>query len=344
MKPRLCFRLCPSIRACFYFTLFIATIHYVTGCATAKRPPAKGRDAAVDSYVQGVLAYNQGNRDKAIAELQQATRQHDELIMAHSLLGDLYQSKQDYPKALAQYEATIRLDPYSYRNHYNEGLMYQMLNRVQEAIASYLRALQLNPKDFNSNLNLAAAYLALNQPDDAAKYAKRAVDLNDQSAAAWSNLAVALDGQQKYKEAEPAYRRALELDPGHVEIAVALAENLMHQQRFAEARSVMDQVVRAQDTPAHRKRLGDTLFLEKKYDESLGEYAKALRLDPRFYPALNETGWVLITEYNQSLGLEEDKRKAALNAWRQSLLINANQPRIAQLMATYAEKFSNDSR
>jgi tetratricopeptide (TPR) repeat protein len=323
--------------------LIIAALRYFPGCA-AQKPVPTGRAAAVDSYVQGVLAYNQGNRDKAIAELQQATRQHDDLIMAHALLGDLYQSKQDYQHALTQYEATIRLDPYSFRNHYNEGLMFQMLNRVQEAVASYLRALKLNPKDFNSNLNLAAAYLALNQPDDAANYAKRAVDLNDNSAAAWSNLAVALDAQQKFKEAEPAYRRALELDPTHPQIAVALAENLMHQLRYAEARSVMEQVVRAEDNPPHRKRLGDTLFLEKKYDEALGEYARALKLDARFYPALNETGWVLITEYNQSLGLEEGKRKAALDSWRHSLLINPNQPRITQLMTTYAEKFSDEGR
>jgi superkiller protein 3 len=318
-------------------------LRYVPGCAT-KAPAPKGRAAAVDSYVQGVLAYNQGNRDKAIAELQQATRQHDDLIMAHALLGDLYQSKQDYQHALTQYDATIRLDPYSYRNHYNQGLMYQMLNRVQDAVAAYLRALQLNPKDFNSNLNLAAAYLALNQPDDAAKYAKRAVDLNDGSAAAWSNLAVALDAQDKPKEAETAYRRALELDPAHPQIAVALAENLMGQARYPEARSVMEQVVRAEDTPAHRKRLADTYVYEKKYDEALGEYARALKLDPRYYPAMNESGWVLITQYNQSLGLEEAKRKAALDSWRQSLKINPNQPRIAQLMSTYAEKFSDDGR
>ena len=61
-----------------------------------------------------------------------------------------------------------------------------------------------------------------------------------------------------------------------------------------------------------------------------------------YFPALNETGWVLITEYNQSLGLEEPKRHAALDAWRRSLLINPKQPQIQQLMATYANKFSDD--
>ena len=80
MKSRLCLR--SSIRLRFLFTLTIVTLPCISGCATrAARPVAKGRDAAVDSYVQGVLAYNQGNRDKAIAELQQATRQHDDLIM-----------------------------------------------------------------------------------------------------------------------------------------------------------------------------------------------------------------------------------------------------------------------
>ena len=321
--------------------------HFVAGCAagnTAEAPRPTGRAAAIDSYVQGVLAYNNGDHDKAINELQHAVQQHPDLVMAHVMLGDLYQSKHDYGDALVQYQVTTQLDPYSYKNYYNEGLMYQLLDRVKEAVASYLRALRLNPQDALTNQNLGAAYLKLDDIENAIKYCRRSVELNESSAGAWSNLAVALDAAKLYREAEAAYRKALELDSAHVEVAVALADNLMRQQRYAEAQSVMSQVVHVEDTAPHRKRLGDTLFLEKKYDEALGEYARALKLDPRYYPALNETGWLLITQYMQSLGLEDDKRQAALDAWRKSLLINPNQPRVAQLLKKHAEKFSDENR
>ena len=317
---------------------------YLAGCANQAQSGPPGRSAAIDSYVQGVLAYNNGDSDKAITNLQDAVKHRSDLVMAHSLLGDLYQAKHAYTEALSQYQATIRLDPYSYKNYYNEGLAYQFLHRVKEAIAAYLRALEINPRDALSNQNLGVAYLNLDDLDNAIKYCRRAVELNDGSAPAWSNLAVALDRNRQYADAEKAFRRASELDGSRIEMAVALASNLIHQHRYTEARSVMAQVVRLEDTAPHRKRLGDTLFLEKKYDEAMAEYARAVRIDPRYYPALNETGWSLITEYNQSLGLDETKRNAALDAWQKSLMIKADQPRIAQLMQTYSQKFSDDSR
>jgi Tfp pilus assembly protein PilF len=336
---------CAILRSLSLSACLLAGVYVIgAGCAhnddNTLRPT--GRSAAIDSYVQGVLAYNSGNREKAMVELKHAVRQHPDLVMAHAMLGDLYQTKHDYEDALEQYQATTQLDPYSYKNHYNQGLMYQLLDRVKEAIASYLRALELKPTDALTNQNLGVAYLKLDDVENAIKCERRAVELNDKSAPAWSNLAVALDANKEYKDAEAAYRRALELDSSQPEVAVALADNLVRQQRFAEAQSVMSQVVQVSETAAHRKRLGDALFLEKKYDEALGEYARALKLDPRFYPALNETGWLLITQYNQSLGLEEQKRTAALDAWARSLQIRPDQPKIAQLRKTYSEKFSDE--
>lgn len=311
------------------------------GCA---HQPVVGRTVAIDTYVNGVMAYKAGNNDQAISDLQLALRQHSDLIMAHSMLGDLYQLKRNYNDALAQYEITIRLDPYSYKNHYDEGLMDQLLGKLKEAVAAYLRALELNPQDFLSAENLGAAYLQLDDYDNAIKYCRMATEMNDKSAAAWSNLAVALEAKSQWKDAEAAWRHCLELNGSSVEVSVALAKNLKHQQRYSEARAVLSEVVRVSDTASHRKLLGDALFLEKKYDDALDEYTRAVKLDPAYFPAMNESGWVLITQYNQSLGLEEKKRLAALDAWQASLLINPNQPQVRQLMKTYAEKFSDDNK
>ena len=331
----------PALKTLFCLLVIGLSIELI-GCAPGPRPV--GRAAAIDSYVQGVLAYNNGKSDKAIAELQEAVKQHSNLVMAHSLLADLYQSKHAYSDALIQYEATTKLDPYGYKNYYNEGLMLQLLDRVKDAVAAYLRALQLNPKDSLSAQNLGVAYLKLDDLLNAVKYCRLSVDLNDHSAPAWSNLAVALDAAKQYPEAEKAYRRALELGATRPEIALGLANNLILQHRFAEAQSVMDNVIRSDDTAPHRKRLGDTYFLQKKYDEALVEYSRALKLDSKYYQALNETGWTLITQYNQSLGLDESKRLGALDAWKRSLQIKPSQQRIAQLMKTYATKFSDDNR
>lgn len=330
-----------SPRCCLVCIGLLTAFAYLGGCA-GEAPKPVGRAAAIDSYVQGVLAYNAGNKPKAVKELEDATRQHPNLVMAHSMLGDIYQSDRRYSDALVQYEITAHLDPGAYKNHYNQGLMEQLLGRVKEAIASYLRALKLQPADFLTNQNLGAAYLQLGDYDDAITYSRRATELNDKSAPAQSNLARAYEGKEQWKEAEACWRKVLELDGSAIDASVALATTLKHQQKYADARAILTDVVHASDTPAHRKLLGDALFLEKKYDQALAEYAQALRLDPHYIPALNETGWVLITEYNQSLGLDEPKRTAALDAWRKSLAINPNQLQVQKLAATYAEKMVSE--
>ena len=325
------------------FTLQIVTILMgavvfvlLTGCAGETAKPAQA--AAVDNYVHGVLAYKNGDRDQAIKDLQLAVEERPDLVMAHDLLGDVYQSRREYRNALTQYRATTKLDPYFFKNYYKQGLTLQLLNRVKEAIAAYLQALNLEPNDAMTNQNLGVAYMSLDDLANAIKYCRRAVELDPKAAPGWSNLAVALDTSRLYEDAEKAYRTAMELDSARLEIPEALAMNLVHQNRLEEAQSVMDQVVRLGNTAAHRKRLGDILSMRKKYAEAVGEYGRALDLDPRYYPALNETGRALVAQFNQSLELDDEKRLAAVEAWNKSLRIKPDQPRVAELLKSYAQR------
>jgi tetratricopeptide (TPR) repeat protein len=335
----------PSTRSGFRFSRFpwlgliglVGAILQITGCQNAA---PVGREAAIDHYVGAMLLYHNGNPDKAITALQIAVKEHEQLVMPHIMLGDLYRSKQNYAGAMEQYEKVIKLDPYAAENHYKLGLVYQLVNRLEDAAFSYLRAIKLDPKDFNSNMNLGAVYLALGKPEDALPYAQKATELNAKSAPATSNLGVIYDTLKMYKSAEDSYRKALELDGNQTQTAFYLAENLMKQGKYQEARSVMGQIVLRDDSPRARKRFGDAMFMSKQYDDALTQYENALKLDPRFYPAMNEEGWVLITQYSQGLGLDEPKRMAAIGLWQHSLQLNPDQPKIAALIKQYGEKFA----
>ena len=74
-----------------------------------------------------------------------------------------------------------------------------------------------------------------------------------------------------------------------------------------------------------RKRYGDALALTKRYDEAMKQYDIALKRDPRYYPAMNEKAFVLIRQYRDGLELDDEKRKAAVALWRDSLKVNGNQ-------------------
>jgi tetratricopeptide (TPR) repeat protein len=275
-----------------------------------------------------VQAHNRGDDVRAIELLEAALRENPNLTMASAMLGDLYRANSDYRAAVEHYEAAARLDPYSPNAHYKVGLMYQLLDRLQEAAAAYLRALKLNPRDVSANMNLGLVYLALDQPDDAVYYTERATQFDPRSAAAWANFGVALDAAGEHARAEAAYRQSLDLDASQTATKLNLGTNLIAQKKADQAISVLQEVVRQDETALSRRRLGDALAMARQYDEAYREYRAALTINPQYYPALNELARVRIQQYRDGFELDDALRLSATEAWRQSLKINPRQRRI----------------
>jgi len=292
----------------------------------------------IDRYVKAVQAYQAGDKDRAMQNLVAATRTNPDLIMARLMLGDLYRESGDYNNAVNQYEHLVKLDPYTWSNFYKLGVSYQFLERLREAADSYNRALKLNPDDPNSNMNLGLVYLYLGNADDAVKYTERATLLDPKSAAAYSNLGVSLDARGEFARAEAAYRHSLDLDPDNATTLLNLGTNLIAQNKGAEAVDILERVIKSADTPLHRKRYGDALVKAGRYDDAIKQYEEALKLNPKYYPAMNEIGWAKISEYKNNLELDEAKREEALAIWNQSLEINPDQPKITAAKKEYSEK------
>jgi tetratricopeptide (TPR) repeat protein len=313
-----------------------AALYLSGGCASDNGKSAKNQ-AALDSYVQGVMAYQKGDTDQAMLKLREAVNKQGDLVMARAMLGDLYRQRSLNDAAREQYEVLVQLDPYDFVNHYHLGLAYQLLERLQEATVAYLNALNLKPDDAKTNLQLGSVYFQLNEPGQALKYAQRAVDADPNSPFAWVNLGLILDANQQYAKAEQAYRKSLDLDSTNTGTRFYLGENLLVQRKYPEARSVFAELVKVEDQPRHRVLLGHSYFGEGKYDDAITQYRAALKLDPNYFYALNEIGATLIADYNKGLGLDDAKRKAALEVWQQSLAINRAQAKISALVQQYSK-------
>ncbi len=306
----------------------------LTGCVD--HPTSATRMQGVDHYINGAIAYQNGQMDRAIAELQAAVAENPSLTMPHVLLGDIYRSRHDFRNALDQYQAAVRLDPYEYRNHYNLAIAYQYLNRLQESAASYLRALKLEPRDLNSTMNLGLVFLALDQPEDAVRQMRRAVAIAPKSADAHCNLAVALEAQDNLAEAQAEYYRALELDSTNPVLLMNLAGNMIMQGDGHGAVVVMKMLLKkGLDSAAIRDRYGDALVLSDRDDEAYAQYALALEQDGRCWQAMNQIGMILIRRYDAGLTLDESLRERALKVWRNSIQIEPHQPNLQILIDKY---------
>jgi tetratricopeptide (TPR) repeat protein len=317
----------------------------LSGCA-AKNAGRPGAEAdyvdltpppAVETYIEGVRAYQAGDADRAIEILTRAVEKNPDLLMAQALLGDLYRGKDDYVRASIYYENVVRLDPFSFLNYYKLGVTYQLLSRLAEAAGAYQKALVLEPADPKSNMNLGLVYLAMGRLDDAVLYLERATKFAPQNAAAWSNLGVALDKRGSVILAEAAYRKSLELDSDSVTTLLNLGANLLTQNKPREAVAIMEQAVRRSDAPLTRKRLGDALAVAQRSDEALREYELALKHDAAYFPAINEKGAVLIRQYMEGGEIDESQRRAAVELWRASLAINPQQPKVQNLIRQWED-------
>jgi tetratricopeptide (TPR) repeat protein len=305
----------------------------VIGCSSSD----KGQPKGLNQYVKAVQAYQAGDREKAVQNLVVATRNNPDLIMARLMLGDLYRENGDYNQAVDQYEHLVKLDPYTWSNFYKLGVSYQFLERLREAAKSYTQALTLNPDDPNTNMNLGLVHLYLGDPDEAVKFTERATLLDPKSAAAYSNLGVALDARGEYARAESAYRHSLDIDPDNATTLLNLGTNLIAQNKGTEAVEILERVIKMQETPLHRKRYGDALAKAGRYADAIQQYELALKLNPKYYPAMNEIGFSHIAEYKANLELDDAKKDQALAIWTQSLEINPDQPKIIAAKKQWTE-------
>ncbi|HEX8521061.1 MAG TPA: tetratricopeptide repeat protein [Tepidisphaeraceae bacterium] len=298
-----------------------------------------GADASapkgVDRYVQAMQQYQAGDKERAMAQLIEATRVNPNLIMPRVMLGDMYRSEGNMNDAVTQYEQVTKLDPYYASNWYKLGVGYQFAERLKDAAGSYQKALKLKPADAKSNMNLGLVQLYLGNTDQALEYARKATQLEPRNAAAWSNLGVTLDAMGDYPRAEEAYRKGIDLDPDNPATLVNLATNLMAQNKAPEASELMKRAVSISNTAALRKRYGDALAKSGRYDEAVAQYQQALKLDGRYYPALTELGFTRLAEYRKGLELDDSKRADAVTFWKRSMEINSNQPKVEAALKEY---------
>lgn len=309
------------------------------GCA-ANRKAARADltpPVAVEQYVGAVGAHRAGNDEQAISALERATRTNPRLIMARILLGDLYKERGDYTKAADQYLAVTDLDPYTARNFYKLGVSYHLVQKLRAAVVAYTRAVQLDPNDWESHMNRGLVYLAIGRKSEALNNLSRATILNPGAGVAFGNLAIALDALGRFPEAEAAYKRALELDAEDTASLGNLGKNLMRQGKPDQAVIVLRGLADLTGSASARKLYADALVMHKRHDDALALYRGILSEDAKYWPALNGMGSALIGKYEKGLQTDEKTRVAAIDAWRRSLALKPQQPRVEEMLKKWQQ-------
>jgi tetratricopeptide (TPR) repeat protein len=217
----------------------------------------------------------------------------------------------DREGALRFYTAAVAIRPNSTRAHSNVGKALHDQKKFDEAIAAFRKAIELNPRHAMAHNNLGVALHDRKKLDEAVAAFRTAIELDPKHSHAHKNLGNALHDQNNLPEAIAAFRKAIEVNPTD-----ALAYNglgkALHAQALAENKSrpslregTFPREARADLSGSYSRPVP-----QKKLDEAVAAFRKAIELDPKQAGAYLGLGAILCDERREYGKAIECFRKA----------------------------------
>lgn len=318
--------------------LFLLSACVLTGCEASREVE---REARISEYLERADDYlDKGQEDSAFAMFGQALLENPRIATAHIGIGDIYKDRGDYDKASVRFELAAAIEPNNYDAHYNLGVCKQVLGDINYAIKAYRRAISLVPESAEANRDLASAYMQDGKSGIALSYAKRATELNGESFGAWANLGFIYSRLERYADAIDAFRSASEnasADDELEPVLIGLADSHIRLGNYTRATNTLNTLILTTPSSTAHERLGVCMFKQRKYEDSLREFKKALALDGEDTAALNGLGVAYMTLYIEGGRDNTYQRDQAIKAWSKSLDLKPDQRSIIALVARYSD-------
>ncbi len=179
------------------------------------------RRAAEKHFEQGNRLDENGHREAAIKEWEEAVHLDPELAAAHFNLGIAYADEGEMDLAVNALRQAIHLDPFDVDARRELADIYLELDQSDEAVNQLRQALNIVPSDAETAHLLAQAYLDQGKWDEAAG-ALESGGMLEEDADLWLELASAYARENRNEDAILAYRRVLICQPEHRAAAQAL--------------------------------------------------------------------------------------------------------------------------
>ena len=300
----------------------------------------------VDAHYNLGYAYvEQSSYDQAIPHLERAIAIAPNLKRAHYNLARAHQELGNLEAATNAVIETLRLDPNYQRAHelanaikqahYNRGVTYFNDDRYSEALTAFQNAITLDPDFTTAHYNLGLTYLKMETYPRAVDALQKTIALDGNYKAAHHALALSYLGQQELGKARETAREALKLDPNYQPVRSLLEAIDPSFTLPSISASVPQDVPRPEpEQPVNPQpdvkskqethhELGIAYLDAKMHTEAIGEFQKAIDLDPDFTAAHISLGKVYL-----ETGQLDDAESAANTALR----IDANSQPARQLL------------
>lgn len=296
------------------------------------RQPTPTQAAAA---AEGQLAIDAGDYNGAIEIFESLLDENPSLTVAYVGIGRAYQDQGNFARAEPAYERAARLEPRNFEAQYGHGEVLRALGKLREALRAFRKALTIDPNDVEALNAMGGTLVELGMPGSAIPAAEKAVELDPTNGRLRAALGTAFMLAKRYPEAIDEYEIAIELAGNDPEIITNLVECYAREERFREAVNAGEVLVNIAPSPMVWERLGRAYFKTGDFDASLESYRRALEIDPEYWPALNGVGVNELNAWLKSGRTEMAARVEAADAFRASVRINPDQPKVVKILTTY---------
>jgi protein O-mannosyl-transferase len=161
----------------------------------------------------GVVLFQKGQVDDAVAQYQKALEINPNYVAAHYNLGNALFQKGQLDQALAQYQKAVEINPNDAEARINLGNALFQNEQLDEAVAQFQRAIEINPNDAEAHYNLGNALFQKGQLDEAVAQFQKALEIDPNSFATHYNLGGAFFQKGQLDEAITQFQEVLRLKP-----------------------------------------------------------------------------------------------------------------------------------
>lgn len=276
-----------------------------------------------------------GEYEEALRIFQSLLSENPTLTTAFIGIGDVHLAQGNYDEAEPAFARAVRLEPSNFDAQFGHGRVLQLLLRFAEAVKAYHRALAIRPYSVDTNVNIATAYLQLEEPDLAVPFAEKAVELDPDNGAARINLGAAYERVGRYGDAIRQYEVAMELTEPSPPLLLNLINAYVSEKRFQEAVNAAEILLQVEPSANAHERMAFAYFRLGQYDDSKAAYRRAVETDPQHWPSWNGIGVNALNRWLASDREDRDAKNEARDAFRNSLRIKSDQPKVVALLSKY---------
>lgn len=275
-----------------------------------------GSDITDPDFIAGLQAFNDEDYEQVITLMSEVITRDPDLAPPYRYRGIAYLSFNQCDESLADFNQALSINPdyaYAWAGH---AMANRCLGNEMQKLLDFQKALSLDPSLAFVHHNLGVDYFNDGNYEKSLEEYSLAVAIDPNRAGAWSGKAEALFKLGRYQECIENASKALEVDPTEW---LAYSDRAFCKDFMGDfAGAIPDYKMYIDNSgdagASYWYNLGLAQRKMEDYDSAIASYTKALELDPEYYEAYINRGYVYrlqkkyskaLTDYSQALEFGE---------------------------------------